>query len=136
MVIIEGLLGYHIIWTLPGFDKNDNDWDPDDYRIDRLCCMRTKILLLISIIFIIFTFLYFTMVKFFNGDIIYYDCSSSVFLCTKTEEKYHKYDFPYLMAELFHMYDVWNEPVLNQNVSWSIQNWSIIWPSSSSYWWH
>ena len=46
----------------------------------------------------------------------------------------HKYDFPYLMAELVHMYDVVNEPVPDQNVSYSIQNWSIVWPSSSSDW--
>ena len=46
----------------------------------------------------------------------------------------HRYDFPYLMAELFHMYDVWNEPVLEQNISISIQNWPIIWPSYSYDW--
>ena len=47
----------------------------------------------------------------------------------------YKYDFPYLMVELVHMYDVWNEPVLDQNISLSIQNWSIFWPSSSYDWW-
>ena len=46
----------------------------------------------------------------------------------------HRYYFPYLMAELFHMYDIANEPVLDHNVSCSIQNWSIFWPSSSSDW--
>ena len=34
---------------------------------------------------------------------------------------YHRYDFINLMIELFHMYDVANEPVLEQNVSCSIQ---------------
>ena len=34
----------------------------------------------------------------------------------------HIYNFPSLMEELVHMHDVWNKPVLNQNVSCSVQN--------------
>ena len=47
----------------------------------------------------------------------------------------HKYYFLFLMVELVHMYDVWNEPILDQNFSCSIQNCSIVWPSSYSDWW-
>ena len=47
----------------------------------------------------------------------------------------HRYDFPSLMTELVHIYDVWNENVLDQNVSCSVQNWSIVWHGYSSDWW-
>ena len=46
----------------------------------------------------------------------------------------HRYYYPSLMAELLHMYDVANETFLDQNVSCSVQNWSIFLPSSSSDW--
>ena len=38
----------------------------------------------------------------------------------------HNDDFQSLMAEIFNMYDVCNELVLEQNVSCSIQDWSIV----------
>ena len=36
---------------------------------------------------------------------------------------FHIHAFQYFMEEIFYMYDVWDEPVLEQNVSCSIQTW-------------